>query len=175
VMTGALVGFVLAPGGAWLWAALAGAANVVAFVLTLTLPLDVTDRPDEVAAMTGMMLGGGYVCSAIAPFGLGAVRDLTGNFHATLWVIAAACGALLAPAAPRPDRPSRARSRGVGRRRGSGSRQRRGTAALRSPQPDAAGSSRSTSIRSAIAWTAAESSPPVRPWRIIEALRTPRK
>jgi CP family cyanate transporter-like MFS transporter len=104
VMTGALVGFVLAPGGAWLWAALAGAANVVAFVLTLTLPLDVTDRPDEVAAMTGMMLGGGYVCSAIAPFGLGAVRDLTGNFHATLWVIAAACGALLVltlPLSPR--------------------------------------------------------------------------
>ena len=89
LMTGAVVGIVLVPGGAWLWVSIVGAANVVAFVVTLTLPLDATDRLDEVAAITGMMLGGGYVCSALAPVGLGAARDLTGGFGTTLWLIAA--------------------------------------------------------------------------------------
>jgi MFS transporter, CP family, cyanate transporter len=95
LMTGGLVGIVLVPGGAWVWTSIIGAANVIAFVVTLTLPLDATDRPDEVGAIAGLMLGGGYVCSALAPFGLGAARDLTGNFTATLWLIVAGAAALM--------------------------------------------------------------------------------
>ena len=34
-----------------------------------------------------MMLLGGYAVSAIGPFALGAARDATGNFEASLWIL----------------------------------------------------------------------------------------
>ena len=47
--------------------------------------------------MAGFMLGGGYTIAALAPFGLGAVRDATGSFTASLWVVVATTvGALVA-------------------------------------------------------------------------------
>ena len=33
------------------------------------------------------MLLGGYLVAGLAPFGLGAVRDLTGSFSASLWAL----------------------------------------------------------------------------------------
>ena len=62
----------------------------------LTLPLDVADRPDQVGAVAGLMLGAGYALSAVAPFGLGAIRDAAGDYTSVLWVIVAASAATVA-------------------------------------------------------------------------------
>ncbi len=83
----ALLGIVLAPGGGWFWAVLLGIAIGPLFPLTLTLPLDAAERPAEVAALAGMMLGLGYTLSAISPLLLGAVRDAAGRFTPVLWVL----------------------------------------------------------------------------------------
>jgi CP family cyanate transporter-like MFS transporter len=99
LMLGGVLGVVLLPGGGWLWAALMGFANGALFALVMTLPLDVADRPADVGAVAGLMLGAGYCIAAVAPFGLGAVRDATGSFTATLWVVAGAAAILLAVSA----------------------------------------------------------------------------
>lgn len=78
------------PGAAYAWAFLAGCAQGALFTLTLTLPLDLADRPEAVAALAGFMLGLGYTLGSAAPFVLGAVRDLTGSFATSMWVLAAA-------------------------------------------------------------------------------------
>ncbi len=93
-MAGAAAGFAGAPGGAWIWAAILGLGTGTMFPLVMTLPVDVGRRPADVGAVAGMMLGVGYTIGAVAPFALGGVRDLTGSFTATLWLIAG-CGAVL--------------------------------------------------------------------------------
>lgn len=90
------LGLVVAPAAAWGWAALFGVAVGGLFPLVMTLPLDVAHRPGDVGAVAAMMLGVGYTVSAAAPVGLGAVRDLTGSFDVTLWLIAAMAALLLA-------------------------------------------------------------------------------
>lgn len=96
LMTVALVGIVLVPEGAWAWAALTGIGIGAQFPLILTLPLDVADRPDQVGAVAGLMLGAGYALSAVAPFALGAIRDAAGDYTSVLWVIVAASAATVA-------------------------------------------------------------------------------
>ena len=93
-----VLGVQFVEGGAWLWAVLLGVAQGVGFSLVLTLPLDVGDRPAEVAAVAALMLGAGYVLSATAPFLLGWSRDATGSFSLTLWLLAASAGGMLAVA-----------------------------------------------------------------------------
>jgi CP family cyanate transporter-like MFS transporter len=46
------------------------------------------------------MLGAGYTIAAAGPIALGAVRDLTGSFATSLWVLVALALALLAAIAP---------------------------------------------------------------------------
>ena len=65
------------------------------FPLTMTLPLDAAERPAEVAALAGMMLGVGYTLSASSPLLLGALRDLTGGFDAVLWALVGAAAILI--------------------------------------------------------------------------------
>lgn len=90
-----LVGVVTVPSAGWLWAVVLGIAIGPLFPLTMTLPLDATTRPAEVASLAGMMLGVGYTLSATAPLLLGAIRDLTGGFSAVLWTLVAAAAALV--------------------------------------------------------------------------------
>ena len=90
------VGFAALPGGAWAWAAIAGLCTGAMFPLVMTLPVDIGRRPADVGAVAGMMLGVGYTIGAIAPLVLGAVRDATGSFTTTLWLIAGAGGVLFA-------------------------------------------------------------------------------
>jgi CP family cyanate transporter-like MFS transporter len=90
-----LLGFVLWPDGAWVWVVLAGMAFGGMFPLVITLPLDVATRPADVGAVAGMMLFVGYIIGATAPLGLGAVRDITGSFTATLWLMVVAGAGLL--------------------------------------------------------------------------------
>jgi CP family cyanate transporter-like MFS transporter len=91
-----MLGFVLAPGAAFVWAAFAGLSTGALFPLVLTLPLDVAHRPAQVGAVAAMMLGVGYSISGISPFVLGAVRDVTGSFTPVLWLLAGTSVALLA-------------------------------------------------------------------------------
>ena len=46
-------------------------------------------RATDVSAVTGMMLGFGYSIAALSPFVLGAVRDSTGSFTTSLWLLVA--------------------------------------------------------------------------------------
>jgi CP family cyanate transporter-like MFS transporter len=91
----AMLGVVLVPDAGWAWAVLLGVSIGPLFPLTMTLPLDGAERPAEVAALAGMMLGVGYTLSALSPLLLGAVRDLSGGFDAVLWTIVGLAAALL--------------------------------------------------------------------------------
>jgi CP family cyanate transporter-like MFS transporter len=104
----ATVGIAAVPDGGWVWATLAGFGIGATFPLSLTLPLDVAREPAETGAVVGLMLGAGYTITAIGPLALGAVRDLTGSFSASLWVlVAVACGfvASVLPLSPERLRP----------------------------------------------------------------------
>jgi CP family cyanate transporter-like MFS transporter len=87
LLTAGTAGVAAFPGGAWLWATLIGAALGALFPLILTLPLDIADEAHDVGAAAAMMLGVGYVLSATAPLALGAVRDATGSFETSLWLL----------------------------------------------------------------------------------------
>jgi CP family cyanate transporter-like MFS transporter len=91
----ALVGVVTVPSAGWVWSVALGIAIGPLFPLTMTLPLDATTRPAEVASLAGMMLGVGYTLSATSPLILGAIRDATGGFTAVLWTLAGAAAALV--------------------------------------------------------------------------------
>ena len=79
--------------------------------LVLTVPLDVSDDPARVGSISALMLLGGYVISSTGPFLLGAARDLTGNFAASLWllVLAAVGMTLMALAIPSREHQRAAR------------------------------------------------------------------
>ncbi len=106
-----LLGIALLPGAGWLWAVLLGLSIGPLFPLTMTLPLDASERPAEVAALAGMMLGFGYVLSSTSPIVLGAVRDLSGGFGAVIWTLAGASALLvLVDASLSPRRLAASRS-----------------------------------------------------------------
>jgi MFS transporter, CP family, cyanate transporter len=91
----------LAQGGvsAWVWAGLISLSLGSLFALSMTLTVIVADRPGEAAAVAGMQLGVGYTLAALAPFVLGALRDVSGGFGAGLWVIAAVAAVVVAAVA----------------------------------------------------------------------------
>jgi MFS transporter, CP family, cyanate transporter len=101
-------GVAAVPDAGFAWAALAGFGIGATFPLTLTLPLDVAHRPSETGAIVGLVLGAGYTIAATGPIVLGAVRDATGSFATSLWVLVALAVALVAaiiPLSPRRLRP----------------------------------------------------------------------
>jgi CP family cyanate transporter-like MFS transporter len=96
----ATIGIAALPGAGWLWATVAGLGIGATFPLTLTLPLDVAREPAETGAVVGLMLGAGYTIAAAGPLALGAVRDATGSFSASLWVLVAVAACLVAAILP---------------------------------------------------------------------------
>jgi CP family cyanate transporter-like MFS transporter len=96
-------GVVLVPAAAYAWVIALGIASGGMFALVMTLPLDLEHEPGRVGALVGMMLGLGYTIGAVSPFVLGAVRDLTGSFTASLWLLAALSGLLLGSVAALPN------------------------------------------------------------------------
>jgi CP family cyanate transporter-like MFS transporter len=103
-------GYVELPGAAWVWSVFAGVASGAMFSLVLTLPLDLEHDARRVGALVGMMLGLGYAIGAVSPLALGAVRDATGSFTSSLWVIVGLAGALLAAVAVAPTGGRRSRA-----------------------------------------------------------------
>jgi CP family cyanate transporter-like MFS transporter len=92
-----------------LWATCIGLGLGATFTLVLTLPTDISDDAREVGGAAAMMLLVGYLLASVAPFVLGAVRDATGDFAASLWalvVVAAAMVPLAWTLAPHRLRPA---------------------------------------------------------------------
>jgi CP family cyanate transporter-like MFS transporter len=89
---------IVAPSAGLAWAVVAGIGNGVVFTVLMTLPLDIGRSPGEVAAFSGMMLGVGYSVGALGPFAMGVLRDATGSFTASLWILVVVAGALAAVA-----------------------------------------------------------------------------
>jgi CP family cyanate transporter-like MFS transporter len=75
--------------GAWLWVSALGVSMGIFFTTIMTLPLDATRDRSEVAALSTLMLGVGYVIAALAPAAIGAVRDATGTFTVPLSLLVA--------------------------------------------------------------------------------------
>jgi len=100
-----VAGVVLVPAGAYAWVVALGVASGGMFALVLTLPLDLEHEPARVGALVGMMLGLGYTIGAISPVVLGAVRDLTGSFTASLWLLVVFSALLLGSVAALPRGP----------------------------------------------------------------------
>lgn len=91
---------ILFPGAAWFLALPLGASLGIEFATLMSLPLDLGDGAAKVAAAAGMMLGAGYTISALGPFALGAVRDVTGSYTTSLWLIAGAAAVVAMLSAP---------------------------------------------------------------------------
>jgi CP family cyanate transporter-like MFS transporter len=102
VFVAGAVGLVTLPAVAGLFALLAGVAQGGCFALVMTLPLDLESTPERVGALVAMMLGFGYTFAALAPFLLGAIRDVTGSFDAVLWACAGFLVALVVAATALP-------------------------------------------------------------------------
>lgn len=103
-----IAGVIVAPVLAWVWSVVLGAGLGLLFTTVLTLPTDVAADAREAGAASAMMLLVGYLIASAAPFALGAVRDMTGSFSISLWLLLglAACmlplSWLLAPDRLRP-------------------------------------------------------------------------
>jgi CP family cyanate transporter-like MFS transporter len=87
-MIGVALSFVVFPDIGYLGAVFCGLCLGTIFPIALTLPLDLAERPQDVGALASMMLAGGFLVSALAPFLLGAARDLTGDFTSSLVLVA---------------------------------------------------------------------------------------
>lgn len=96
VATIALVGLNTMPELTVPWVIVLGLALGAIFPLVLTLPLDVADAPSQVGAVAALMLMGGYLLSSLGPFLLGAARDATGDFGASLWLLVGIAAVLVA-------------------------------------------------------------------------------
>ena len=93
-----LVGFfgiVVLPEPAFLWAAVLGLGLGAIFPLVLTLPVDVAEGAAQVGATAALMLLGGYVVSSVGPVGLGILRDATGAYGLSLWLLVGLSAALV--------------------------------------------------------------------------------
>lgn len=83
----ALVGLIIAPHAGALWAGCLGFGLGALFPLALTLPVDVATEPADVGAAAAFMLLGGYLIAGTGPVVLGVVRDATGDFATSLWLL----------------------------------------------------------------------------------------
>jgi CP family cyanate transporter-like MFS transporter len=95
VVIASLVVLIVAPLLAWPAALIGGGFLGSMFAISLTLPIDVSRDASRVAPVVGLMMSVGYCLMAFMPSLLGAIRDLTGSFTISLWVIVAACFGLL--------------------------------------------------------------------------------
>jgi len=94
------LGFAALPAAGFAWSVSAGVALGTVFPICLTMCLDVARDPAEVGAAAALMFLAGYPIAALGPLGVGALRDVTGSFDASLWAlfgVAVLMAAALAP------------------------------------------------------------------------------
>lgn len=90
-----LGGVAVVPAPGWLWAVCLGGGLGMLFTVVLTLPTDVSADAREAGGASALMFLVGYLIAAVAPFALGAVRDATGSFEVSLWLLIAISVAML--------------------------------------------------------------------------------
>lgn len=132
---GAVVGVILLPDGGFGWAVVFGISAGLLFPALMILPLDVADDPASVGAVAAMMLGAGFTLGALGPLILGAIRDLSGDFTASLWLLAGVIvlvGVICATLSPERLR------RGVRFELSTGSGERESARWWRAPRPPVA-------------------------------------
>jgi CP family cyanate transporter-like MFS transporter len=61
------------------------------FTIGMTLPLDYTTAVDQSDSWTAFTLCVGYLIAALGPFGIGLIRDLTGDFQYSIFFLLAVC------------------------------------------------------------------------------------
>jgi CP family cyanate transporter-like MFS transporter len=66
------------------------------FTLSMTLPLDNTRDADETSAWNAFVLLVSYTVAAAGPLVLGQLRDASGAFHSSLWLLVAVSAAMVA-------------------------------------------------------------------------------
>ncbi len=79
------------------------------FVLSMTLPLDNAYDVDEANAWSAFVMTIAYLVAATGPLLVGGLRDITGGFGASLWLLVAVAFAMLVLTPclhPRQDRPT---------------------------------------------------------------------
>ncbi len=102
------LGFAAVPGGAFAWACFGGIALGTVFPICLTMCLDVARGPAETGAAAALMFLAGYPIAALGPLVAGGLRDLTGEFAASLWALVALSvltAVVLVPLTPARLRP----------------------------------------------------------------------
>jgi CP family cyanate transporter-like MFS transporter len=82
-----IAGVLAAPGIALLWMVVLGVGQGAALGLGLILPVVRGRSATEVASLTAMAMGIGYLVAAAGPSLVGAVHDLTGGWTVPLWVL----------------------------------------------------------------------------------------
>jgi CP family cyanate transporter-like MFS transporter len=82
-------------GASWFWVTLVAIGTGATFPIVLTLPVDAADHPADVGAIAAFMLLIGYVVASAAPVALGFGRDVTGDFGASMWLLAAVAASLV--------------------------------------------------------------------------------
>lgn len=65
------------------------------FTLSMTLPLDNTRHADETSAWNAFVLLVSYTVAAIGPLAIGQLRDASGGFGSSRWLLVAVSGAML--------------------------------------------------------------------------------
>jgi len=88
-------GVVLFPVLAWVWALILGGGLGLMFTMVLTLPTDVASDAHGAGGASALMLLVGYLIASTSPFALGAVRDATGSFAISLWLLVALAASML--------------------------------------------------------------------------------
>jgi len=102
----ATLGIAALPAADWLWPAVAGLALGSLFPVCMSLAVDLGRDPLEVAGVSGIMLGFGYLLAALAPIALGEARDASGSFTAGMWMLAGLAAVLLGVCAWFARRPA---------------------------------------------------------------------
>ncbi|WP_237700020.1 MFS transporter [Alicyclobacillus acidocaldarius] len=91
----------------WLADALLGVGLGGLFPILLILPLDETKSGDDASRWTAMMQCGGYLISGVVPILAGAIKDATGNFLDSFWLLVALAAGLVVCSLFLHKRPSR--------------------------------------------------------------------
>lgn len=95
---GTIIGFAAATAAGWIgllvspteltwpWSALIG-SGAGSFAWTLAMIGKHAQTPESTVALSSFVQGTGYIVAAIAPFGVGLRRDITGGWAAALWLL----------------------------------------------------------------------------------------
>ncbi len=94
-MLAGLLGMLTLPAFGIVWILAVAVALGLLFPITMTLPLDIAGRPEDVAPISSMMFGVGYMIAAVSPVGLGLIRDVTGSFQGSIAALAVVAAAIL--------------------------------------------------------------------------------